>query len=58
MKLGETGLQFKLFCQVATFRQQFSTGEKLRTQIYEDLRKTKIEFAHPEYLFHMRGKKA
>jgi len=55
MKLAETGLQFKLFCRVSTFQQQFPTGEKLRTQVYEDLRKAKVEFALPEYVIGSRG---
>jgi hypothetical protein len=42
---------------VATFQQQFPTGEKLRTQIYEDLRKAKVEFALPEYVIGTRGRR-
>ncbi len=57
MKLGETGLQFKLFCRVAAFKQQFPTGEKLRIQAYEAFNKAKIEFAVPQQLVHIRERK-
>jgi len=57
IRLSETGLQFKLFCRVATFRQQFPTAEKLRTQIYEDLMKAGVEFAPVEYYVRAKGRK-
>jgi len=57
MKLGEAGLNFKLFCRVSSFQQQFPTGEKLRVQIYEALQKAKIEFAPVGYLVPSAGRK-
>ena len=57
MKLEETGLQFKLFCRVATFNQQFPTGERLRVQAYETLTKAKVDFAIPQQLVHIRERK-
>ena len=57
MKLEETGLQFKLFCRVAAFKQQFPTGEKLRVQAYEALNKAKVEFAFPQQFVHIKERK-
>ncbi len=57
MKLGETGLQFRLFCHVAAFKQQFPTGEKLRVQAYDAFSKAKIAFAFPQQLVHIRERK-
>ena len=56
MKLAETGLQFKLFCRVATFNKQFPTGEKLRIEIYDALNKAKIDIALPRHYVHIKGK--
>lgn len=57
MKLGENALQFKLFCRVASFKQQFVTAEKLRIQIYEAFNKAKIEIALPQQIVHVRERK-
>lgn len=57
MKLGENALQFKLFCRVASFKQQFATAEKLRIQIYEAFNKAKIEIALPQQIVHVRERK-
>jgi len=57
MKLEATGLQFKLFCRVASFSQQFPTGERLRVQAYETLTKAKIEFAFPQQFVHIKERK-
>ena len=57
MKLGEHALQFKLFCRVKSFKQQFATGEKLRIQIYEAFTKAKIEIALPQQVVHVRERK-
>lgn len=57
MKLGENALQFKLFCRVESFKQQFAAAEKLRIQIYESFNKAKIEIALPQQIVHLRGRK-
>lgn len=57
MKLGENALQFKLFCRVESFKEQFAVAEKLRIQIYESFNKAKIEIALPQHIVHVRGKK-
>jgi small-conductance mechanosensitive channel len=57
MKLGENALQFKLFCRVASFKQQFATAEKLRIQIYEAFNKAKVEIALPQQIVHVRERK-
>jgi len=57
MKLEITGLQFKLFCRVAAFDQQFPTGEKLRVQAYEALTKAKIVFAVPQQVVQIKERK-
>ncbi len=56
-KLGETGLQFKLFCRVAKFNQQAAAGERMRVHVYEALTKAKIEIAFPLQLVSIKERK-
>ncbi len=52
MKFGDFALQFSLFCRVPEIRLQFPTAEKIRVDIYKELRKAGIEIPYPQQVVH------
>lgn len=52
MKFGDSALQFSLFCRVPEIRLQFMTAEKIRVDIYKELRKAGIEIPYPQQVVH------
>lgn len=52
MSFGESALQFRLVCRVATFQDQFTVAENLRVQIYEKFKELRIEIPFPQRVIH------
>src|SRR3989344_2955357 len=46
--LGDSALQFKAYCWVASYTERFVTKEKLICDIYESLNKAKIDMPFPQ----------
>jgi MscS family membrane protein len=57
IRLGEYGLQFKLFCRVGSYKQQFAVGEELRISVVESLRKEGVEIPLPKQVLHIEEEK-
>ncbi len=53
MSLGDSALQFRLVCRVASFQDQFITSENLRVQVYNEFKNHRIEIPFPQQVVHV-----
>ncbi len=51
---GDSSLDLRVVCRVATWSQQWGVGETLRMTIYEEFGKAKIEIPFPQRVVHMK----
>ncbi len=52
MNFGESALQFRLVCRVASFQEQFIVAEQLRVQTYNTFRQNGIDIPFPQRVVH------